>query len=369
MKIFISWSDETSHAVALTLGDWIPSVIQAVETTVSPEDIRKGTRWVNDVSKELNQTSLGILCVVPGNIGAPWLNFEAGALLKFVDISKVIPLLMDVKRSDLDNGPLAQFPSAIYEKNDMYQILETINKNTEEGRLSEERLRNAFEVWWPKLELDVESIRKKEINEIQDTDKPEEKPDTEKPEKKPERTVEAARKSETKKTQDADQPEKTPYAEKLQKTTDTEKPEKTPDTEKPGKKSDADQPEETPDTDKPEKTPERTVKAARKSETKKTQEPDKPKKSVAAKPVLEEIEIEMLKVLYKPPGYTPKTAADVGYKLDISAQKVKEHLDILERKNYVREHLYVGRSKEYSIAPKGREYLTKHDLLNDRQDR
>ena len=342
MKIFISWSDETSHVVALALGDWIPSVIQAVETAVSPEDIRKGTRWVNDVSKELNQTSLGILCVVPGNIGAPWLNFEAGALLKFIDGSNVIPLLIDVERSELDNGPLAQFPSVIFGKNNMYHVLEMINKNTEDGRLSEERLRNTFEVWWPKLELDVESIREKEINEMPDTDKPEKTPDTDKPEKTPGRTVEAARKSEAKKTQEIDKPEK---------------------------KSDADQPEKTPDTDKPEKTPERTGKVARKSETKKTQEPDKPKKSVAAKPALEEIEIAMLKVLYKPPGYTLVTASAVGYKLDISAQKVREHLDILERKNYVREHLYVGRSKEYSIAPKGREYLTKNDLLNERQDR
>jgi hypothetical protein len=41
----------------------------------------------------------------------------------------------------------------------------------------------------------------------------------------------------------------------------------------------------------------------------------------------------------------------------------------LERENYVREHLYVGRPKEFSLAPKGREYLTRNDLLNERQDR
>jgi DNA-binding MarR family transcriptional regulator len=334
MKIFISWSDETSHAIALTLGDWIPSVIQSVETYVSPEDIRKGTRWANDVSKELNQTSLGILCVVPGNIGAPWLNFEAGALLKFLDVSNVIPLLIDGERSELDNGPLAQFPAAIFERTDMYQILEKINKNTEKGRLSKERLRNTFEVWWPKLELDVESIRKKESTEIQDPDQPEKAPETDKPKKEP----------------DKDKPEKTP---------DIDEPKKTPDTGKPIKVS---------GTDQPEKKPERTSEAAIKSETKETQDTDKPVKYVSAKPALEEIEIEVLKVLYKPPGYAPTTAAAVGYKLDISAQKAREHLDTLERKNYVREHLYVGRAKEYSIARKGKEYLTKHDLLNKRQD-
>ncbi|MGB6411180.1 MAG: hypothetical protein WBF16_08265, partial [Candidatus Deferrimicrobiaceae bacterium] len=301
---------------------------------------------------ELNQSSLGILCVLPDNIGDPWLNFEAGVLSKTLDGSKVIPLLIGVERSELDNGPLAQFSSSIYEKNEMYHILETINENTEEGRLSEERLQNTFEVWWPKLKLDVESIRKKESNEIEDTGIPEEKPDAEKPEKTPE----------------PQKPEEKPE-EKPEKIPDTDKPEKKPDTDKPEKKPDTDKPEKKPDTGKPEKKPERTVEVAKKSEAKKTQEPDKPKKSVAAKPVLEKIEIEMLKVLYEPPGYTPRTAAAVGYKLEISAQKVKEHLDILERENYVREHLYVGRPKEFSLAPKGREYLTRNDLLNERQDR
>jgi len=296
MKIFLSWSDETSHAIALILGDWIPFVIQAVETYVSQEDIRKGTRWIYDVSKELNQSSLGILCVVPGNMGAPWLNFEAGVLSKSPGVSKVIPLLIDVEKSELDNGPLAQFPSAIFEKNDMYRILETINEKTEQGRLSEDRLRDTFDIWWPKLELDIGSIREKENQE-------------------------------------------------------------------------ADDPEKLPDTKKPEKTPKQTVEAARKNEAIRTEAAGKPVKKAAARLAPEEIEIEMLNMLYDPPGYTPRTADDVGYKVDISAQKAREHLDRLERNNYVREHLYVGRPKEYSLAPKGREYLTRHDLLKKRRDR
>jgi len=314
MKIFLSWSDETSRAIALVLGDWIPFVIQAVETYVPPEDIRKGTRWANDVSKELNQSSFGILCVVPGNVGAPWLNFEAGVLSKSLDVSNVIPLLIDVERSELDNGPFTQFPSAIFEKNGMYQILETINEKTEKGRLSEDRLRDTFDIWWPKLKLDVGSIRKKEKQ-------------------------------------------------------DAEEPEKTPDTDKPKKTTDTDEPKKTTDTDEPKKTSKRAIEATGKSEAKKPQDTVKPAKKAVAKPAPEEIEIEMLNVLYDPPGYTPRTADAVGYKVDISAQKAREHLDKLERNNYVREHLYVGRAKEYSLAPKGREYLTKNDLLKKRRDR
>lgn len=299
MKIFISWSDETGHAIASVLGNWIPSVIQAVETYVSPEDSRKGTKWGNDVSQELNRSSLGILCVVPGNIGAPWLNFEAGVLSKSLDLARVIPLLVDVERSELDNGPLAQFPSAVYGKNDMYQILETINENTEKMSLSKERLRDSFDLWWPKLDLDVQSIMGKKIKETQRIDKP----------------------------------------------------------------------EIVPNTHKPGKTAEQAFETANKNEAKKTPVPEKPEKSVAAKPALEKIEIEMLKILYEPPEYAPKTANAVGSKLEISSQKVKEHLDKLERRNYVHEHLFVARAKEYSIAPAGKEYLIKHDLLNKRKER
>ena len=323
MKIFLSWSDETSHAIASALGDWIPFVIQAVETYVPPEDIRKGTRWANEVAKELNQSSFGILCVVPGNTGAPWLNFEAGVLSKSLDVSNVIPLLIDVETSELDNGPLAQLPSAVFEKHGMYQILERINEKTEQGRLSEDRLRDTFDIWWPKLKLDVGAIRKNG-------------------------------------KQVAEEPEKTH---------DTEEPKKTADTEEPKKTADTEEPKKRPDADKPKKPPKQTVEAAGKNEAIKTEDTRKPVKKAAARPAPEEIEIEILNVLYDPPGYTPRTADAVGYKVDISAQKAREHLDKLERANYVREHLYVGRPKEYSLAPKGREYLTKHDLLKKRRDR
>ena len=371
MKIFISWSGETSRAIALTLGDWIPSVIQAVETYVPPEEARKGTERIHEVSQELARSSLGILCVDPGSMAAPWLNFEAGILLKSLDVSKVIPLLFDVGRSELDNGPLARFPSVPYGKDALYQMLEMINENTEKMRLSEDRLQNTFELWWPKLDLDIEAVRGKRPEEIPPMEEPGDVPDAVETEEEPDGEMpdtDPGTKA-REKMPDSDEPETEPDAEPSEVPPVTaDKRGKTPDAARPEKTPESDKTEKAGDTGKREKAPERSVEPAKKSDAEKAQEKEKPKKSAPARPtVLDEIEIELLKMLYDPPGYTPVTAAAVGYKLDISAQKVREHLDHLERKNFVREHLFVGRPKEYSIAPKGRDYLTKNDLLNKRQ--
>lgn len=152
MKVFISWSGEISHQVALVLREWLPSVIQAVEPYVSSEDIDKGARWTTDISKELEASQYGILCVTPQNIEAPWLNFEAGALSKTIDKSRVCPFLFGLKRSEIRTGPLLQFQSTIYERDDLAKMLHGLNNSGEARHVEEGRLETIFGVWWPKLE-------------------------------------------------------------------------------------------------------------------------------------------------------------------------------------------------------------------------
>ncbi len=150
MKVFISWSGELSRHVATVFRDWLPSVIQSIEPYVSSEDIDKGTRWSSDISGELEATSFGILCITPSNLAAPWINFEAGALSKSVENSKVSPFLFNVKRSEV-TGPLVQFQSTVNEKEDIFKLITSIN-DAEEKSLPIDRLRTIFDVWWPKLE-------------------------------------------------------------------------------------------------------------------------------------------------------------------------------------------------------------------------
>lgn len=157
MKVFISWSGSMSHRVAVALRDWLPSALQAIEPYVSSEDIDKGARWNTDISKELEDSSFGILCITPENLEAPWLNFEAGALSKSLDRARVAPFLFKVERSAI-TGPLLQFQSTLLETNDVRKLVKSLNSALDGQALEETRLDEIFDVWWPKLEETLETI-------------------------------------------------------------------------------------------------------------------------------------------------------------------------------------------------------------------
>ncbi len=147
MKLFISWSGEISHKIAVVLRDWIPALISAITPWVSSEDIRKGTRWSAELAKELEGAYFGIICLVPNNIMEPWLLFEAGALSKSVGESRVFPLLFRVEASHLP-GPLAQFQATIFEKEDVRKLMHSLNDPFGSPSVPPEQLNKAFEYSW-----------------------------------------------------------------------------------------------------------------------------------------------------------------------------------------------------------------------------
>jgi hypothetical protein len=158
MKVFISWSGNKSHRVAMVFRDWFPSVIQSIIPYVSSEDIDKGARWSTDIAKELDNSTFGILCVTRENMNAPWLSFEAGALSKTMDKSFVSPFLFDIKRSEV-NGPILQFQSTIFQKEDIKKLVFTLNKACGQGNITDARLEKAFDVWFPTLEQQLNALR------------------------------------------------------------------------------------------------------------------------------------------------------------------------------------------------------------------
>lgn len=158
MKVFISWSGATSLKVAQIFREWLPSVIQSIEPYVSSEDIDKGARWSTDIATELADSTFGILCVTKDNLEAPWLSFEAGALSKTMEKSFVTPFLFDIKRSEV-KGPILQFQSTIFEKDDIKKMVKTLNKASGDSGISETRLDNYFDVWYPTLESKLNELK------------------------------------------------------------------------------------------------------------------------------------------------------------------------------------------------------------------
>ena len=153
-KVFISWSGAASNKVATTLYTWLPVVLQSVKPFMSSEDLRKGGRWVADLTDELEKDSYGILCLTPSNLLAPWVLFEAGALSKSVGDSHVAPFLVGVKPSELP-PPLTQFNAVHSTKDDFKKLVRAINDSVATEVVAQERIDKAVDACWGQIEAEL----------------------------------------------------------------------------------------------------------------------------------------------------------------------------------------------------------------------
>ena len=157
MKIFISWSGDASKIIAKALDNFIPNVIQAIDTFLSSDDIKSGSRWSTEIGGHLEKTDYGILCLTPNNLSEPWILFEAGALSK-LGHAHVVPLLLDINPTDI-KGPLSQFQAKkLTEKDDIKKFIKDINeivKDKDERFQPDNKLDNSFDKYWPELEIEI----------------------------------------------------------------------------------------------------------------------------------------------------------------------------------------------------------------------
>lgn len=151
MKVFISWSGARSRFIAENLRSWLPRVLQLVRPWMSDVDISAGARWFPEVSNQLSEARVGLICVTPENQLNPWLLFEAGAISKTVDQTFVCPILLDLALSQL-TGPLAQFQASQLTREGINRIVSTLNRALKEDQLPGEDLTEILEVWWPRLD-------------------------------------------------------------------------------------------------------------------------------------------------------------------------------------------------------------------------
>jgi hypothetical protein len=154
MKVFISWSGELSRQLGSAIREWLPNVLQAVRPYFTPSDIEKGSKWESEISKELEASNFCIIAMTRESLKSHWIPYEAGAISKNIDRSKICPVAFDIQPSDIE-GPLARFQATKFNKTEMAALLASINASAGDAAVSSDVLNSSFEMWWPKLEQRV----------------------------------------------------------------------------------------------------------------------------------------------------------------------------------------------------------------------
>ncbi|WP_394220411.1 toll-Interleukin receptor [Alteromonas gracilis] len=157
MNIFLSWSGERSKAIAELMDEWLQCVIQAVDPWMSSKDIDRGSLWFSEINGQLQNTTIGIICLTQENKNKPWILFEAGALAKGLSTNRVCTFLIDLEPSDVGT-PLSQFNHTIPLQDSMWELVRTLNNSLKEKSLKEKTLEQVFQTYWPQFDQSFKAI-------------------------------------------------------------------------------------------------------------------------------------------------------------------------------------------------------------------
>ncbi|MEW1951088.1 hypothetical protein AB0280_17775 [Pseudarthrobacter sp902506025] len=141
--------------------------MNAVEPWMSAKSMEAGKLSIPQITEALSSTRFGIICVTPENQRKPWLQFEAGALSKATDgvAGHAIPLLIGFNKMEDLELPLGHFQAHMTSKEDLWNIVVTINTALEDDARPESALRTAFEKWWPDLEETLVEVTSQPVAE------------------------------------------------------------------------------------------------------------------------------------------------------------------------------------------------------------
>lgn len=156
--IFISWSGDISHLVAEQLKDWIPLVFSGPRCWLSSRDLPAGRVWVTELFEQLQICNVGVIVLTPDNLDSSWMLFEAGALCKNLKISRVLPYLVGIKKSEL-RGPFAEFQAIEATQDGTRRLIHTIRdvySSSESQAIADQR----FDAFWPRLCKQLEASQK-----------------------------------------------------------------------------------------------------------------------------------------------------------------------------------------------------------------
>jgi hypothetical protein len=150
MVIFMSWSGDRSRAFAEELKPWLEQVLPGTDVWLSSEDIDKGTIWFTEIINQLERCHCGVICITRENHLAPWIQFEAGGMVKGLGKSHVATILLDIDYGELKQ-PLNQFNGLRLNSEGARHLVKSFNKLSDRP-IKDQVLERAFEKFWPDLD-------------------------------------------------------------------------------------------------------------------------------------------------------------------------------------------------------------------------
>ena len=152
--VFISWSGETSKNIAECLKKNLPYIFR-VKPWMSSRDIPAGLPWHLELLNQLKITDVGIFVITSENIDSPWMQFEAGAMCKNFDHSRIIPYLVGLEPNQL-RGPFAQIQAIVANKEGTERLVEEVRKHCVPDELVDS-VRERFKAFWPRISIQLET--------------------------------------------------------------------------------------------------------------------------------------------------------------------------------------------------------------------
>ncbi len=140
MNIFICWSGDRSKRLASALQTYLPQFIPVFQSAPDKnslfvsDDIAKGSRWFDEVERQLDVADAGLVCITREALQSGWIHFEAGALARAVrkNAAKarahggtLYTYLLGVQPDEL-TGPLAEYQSTRFDREDTKRLCAAI---------------------------------------------------------------------------------------------------------------------------------------------------------------------------------------------------------------------------------------------------
>lgn len=164
LSVFFSWSGEASRNIAEALSAMLEAIFGSrVTCWKSYDNIKPGERWSDALDRQLDRSNFAIVCLVPNNLMAPWIHYEAGALSRTKDLA-VVPYCVNLNEGEL-RDPLTRFFQAEQATADgTFKLVKCINGHLGNA-LDDTTLQNTFTRFWKNLET---KLKESDLRAVRD---------------------------------------------------------------------------------------------------------------------------------------------------------------------------------------------------------